>query len=148
MNLKRLETRVMQDEGFSARPYLDTEGVPTIGYGSTRLLGRPVQMADPTITADVARQQLRADLWGAILDAEDLFPRLHEMNHVRQEVLANMAYNLGRSRLSGFTKLRAAADLLDFQAMARELVSSKWFGQVGGRAQRLVAAMRTGDWVA
>lgn len=146
MNLKRLESRVMNDEGFRARPYLDTENVPTIGYGSTRLLGHPVQMDQGAITADAARLQLRADLWGAILDAQDLFPRFEEMNSVRQEVLSNMAYNLGRNRLSGFRKLQQAADQLDYEWMAEEMVDSHWFNQVGTRAKRLVAAMRLGDW--
>lgn len=147
MNLKRLETRVMQDEGFRARPYLDTVGVPTIGYGSTRLLGSPIRMDQGAISADAARQQLRADLWGAILDAQDLFPRFEEMNSVRQEVIANMAYNIGRNRLSGFVKLREAADQLDYEWMAEEMVDSRWFEQVGDRAKRLVAAMRMGDWM-
>lgn len=136
----------MQDEGFRARPYLDTEGVPTIGYGSTRLLGRPVQMDDPAITADAARQQMRADLFAAILDAEHIFLRFHEMNSVRQEVLANMAYNLGRHRLEGFRKMRQAAETLDFEEIAWQMVDSKWYEQVGKRAERLVAAMKHGDW--
>ena len=148
MNLHRLETRVMRDEGYRGNAYLDSAGIPTIGYGSTRLPGfGPVKLGD-NITPDDAKTLLRGDLWGAILDAENLFPRFHEMNSVRQEVLANMAYNLGRSRLARFTRMRAAADDLDYQQMAEEMVDSNWYRQVKTRAQRLVVAMRTGDWVA
>lgn len=138
----------MKDEGFRGNAYLDTVGVPTIGYGTTSLPGMgPVKMGD-FLTPDDAKRLLRGDLWGAILDAESLFSRFHEMNSVRQEVLANMAYNLGRKGLSGFKKMIAAGEDLDFEEMANQGRDSKWFKQVGGRGQRLMAAMRTGDWVA
>ena len=146
MNLKRLETRVIQDEGYSSKPYRDSVGVLTIGYGTTRWIGREVMPADKVLPAD-ARRFLRADLYGAILDAQKIFPRFEEMNSVRQEVLANMTYNLGPNRLAGFKKMIAALDDLDYKTAAREMIDAKWFKQVGGRGQRLVAAMRTGDWI-
>jgi lysozyme len=148
INLHRLQERVMKDEGFRAKSYLDTEGIPTIGYGTTRWPGMGEVQLGESILPEDAKTLLRGDLWGAILDAEHIFTRFHEMNAVRQEVLANMAYNLGRSRLAGFKKMIAAAFELDYKKMAEEMVDSKWYKQVGGRAQRLVAAMRTGEWIA
>ena len=146
MNYARLEARVCLDEGFRAEPYLDTVGVPTVGYGTTRILGRAVSMNDQPIEEPLARQLLRQDLFTACLDAEILFPRLQEMNSVQQEVLANMSYNLGRYRLGGFTKLLFAAESLDYAAMATHMADSKWYNQVGGRAVRLCNAMRDGIW--
>lgn len=147
MNLKRLEARVMKDEGFRAKAYQDTVGVWTIGYGSTRLIGKAVHPGDE-ITPGDAKRLLRSDLFASILAAELIFDRFHEMSPVRQEILANMAYNLGLKGLSRFKKMIEAADELDYKEMAREMVDSKWYRQVGSRSQRLVAAMRTGDWVA
>lgn len=145
MNLKRLEQRVMNDEGFRATAYLDTVGVWTVGYGSTTLFGRPVKEGDK-VTPEQARLQLRADLYGAMICAADLFPRLNELNDVRQEVLVNMSYNLGPNRLAQFRNLRSAIDHLEYRRAAEEMVDSKWYTQVGGRGQRLVAAMKTGQW--
>jgi lysozyme len=142
----RLESRVCLDEGFSPDPYLDIEKVPTIGYGTTRILGRPVTMNDPPIREPVARHLLRADLFVACLDAQDLFSTFGEMNAVRREVLANMAYNLGRNRLSGFHRFIEAADRLDYEAMAAEMKDSKWYRQTKTRAMRLHQAMLTGEW--
>ncbi len=147
MQLKRLEDRVMRDEGYRAKAYQDTQGIWTIGYGTTRLIGRPVQSGD-SILPDDAKRLLRADLYTAILDAQGLFERFEEMNSVRQEVLVNLAYNIGRTSLSGFVRLRMAAQQLDYKGMAEEMVDSLWFKQVKSRAQRLVAAMRVGDWTA
>jgi len=146
MNFQRLETRIMNDEGFQARPYLDTAGIATIGYGSTSMLGHYVTMDQAAIAAPVARQLLRSDLYGACVDAQMLVGRFDELDHVRQEVLVNLAYNLGKGRLSAFKYLLAALDTLDFDEAAAQMMDSKWYGQVGGRGARLVAAMRTGQW--
>lgn len=146
MIFSRLESRVRMDEGFMESPYLDTENVPTIGYGTTRILGKAVSMNDPDITEANARQLLRCDLFTACLDAQDIFLRLNEMNDVRQEVLVNLSYNIGHSRLSRFVKLIAAAGELDYETMAAEMKDSKWFKQVGQRALRLCYAMQNGVW--
>lgn len=144
MRLVRLERRVSLDEGFRPEAYTDTLGYWTIGYGSRWILGEPVTQDTAPITESVARTLLRAGLWKAALDAQELFPRWSEFDHVRQEVLVNMAYNLGFRGLARFRKLRAAADELDTTSMAAEMVDSRWFDQVGGRAARLVLMMRSG----
>lgn len=146
MNYARLESRVCLDEGYKSMPYLDTVGVPTIGYGTTAILGEPVTMDHPAITESVARQILRQDLYAACMDAQSLIGRFDDLDQVRQEVMANMAYNLGKTRLSGFIKLLAALNNLDYEAAAREMESSKWYEQVKVRAWRLAAAMRAGEW--
>lgn len=144
MNFSRLETTVMNDEGFRARPYLDSVGVPTIGYGTTRIMSKPVMLDQPAITATNARQLLRGDLYQALVDSQAVFSRFDEMNDIRQEVVVNMAYNLGRRGLAGFKRMVKAADELDYPRMAFEMKDSKWFGQVGLRSDRLVKEMRSG----
>jgi lysozyme len=146
MNFARLESRICLDEGYRATPYIDTVGVATIGYGTTRILDVPVTLNDPAITESVARQILRQDLYAACLDAQSLFRRFDDLDHVRQEVLANMAYNLGKTRLAGFTKLLAAAESLDYAEMAAQMKDSQWFAQVGQRGLRLYYAMLNGVW--
>ena len=146
MNFARLESRVCLDEGFRAAPYLDTVGVATIGYGTTRVLGEPVTLNDAPMAEPIARQLLRQDLFTACMDAQALFTRFDDMDHVRQEVLVNMAYNLGRARLGGFSKLLAAAQALDYDQVAAEMKDSQWYHQVGQRAIRLYYAMQRGEW--
>jgi len=132
----------MDDEGYRATPYLDTVNVATTGYGATHILGKPVQMDDPDISPQNARQLLRMDLYGALVDAQALFSRFDEMDSVRQEVLANMAYNMGRSGLGRFKRMIAAAEKLDYDLMSVEMQDSRWFNQTGKRAVRLVEQMR------
>jgi lysozyme len=146
MNFARLESRICLDEGYRAMPYIDTVGVATIGYGTTRILDVPVTLNDPAIPESVARQILRQDLFTACLDAQALFARFDELDHVRQEVLAHMAYNLGRTRLAGFTQLLSAAGSLDYEEMAAQMKDSQWYSQVGQRGIRLYYAMLNGTW--
>lgn len=134
----------MADEGFRSEPYLDTEDVPTIGYGTTALLDVPVNLDMPPISQTAARQVLRGDLYQALIDAQAIFAWFDRMDDLRQEVLVNMAYNLGRHRLSNFRKMIRAAKRLDYQTMSDEMQDSKWYGQVGQRSKRLVEQMRTG----
>lgn len=136
----------MKDEGYRGVAYLDTVQVWTVGYGSTRFFGSPVKEHD-SVTPEQARIQLRADIFGAIIDTQKLFPRFNELDDVRQEVLVNMCYNLGPNRLAQFRNLRGAIEGLAFNRAAQEMVDSKWYQQVGGRGQRLVAAMKTGRWM-
>ena len=142
----RLEARVALDEGFRADPYLDTVGVPTIGYGTTHILGKPVSMKTPPIDQTTARDLLRADLFKACIDAQAIFSRFNELNDARQEVLVNMAYNLGKAGLQGFAKMIAAADRMDYRSMVVEMKDSKWYRQVGQRGDRLCQTMATGVW--
>lgn len=146
MNFSRLESRVCLDEGFRAEPYLDTVGVATIGYGTTRINGKPVTLNDPPIEEPIARQILAGDLYQACKDAQSLFVRFDDMDDVRQEVLANMSYNMGKARLSGFVKMIEAAEVLNYTEMAAQMRDSKWFDQVGQRGLRLYYAMLKGEW--
>lgn len=50
-----------ESEGLRLSAYLCPAGIWTIGYGSTRLGGKPVKAGD-AITAEQAEAQLRADL--------------------------------------------------------------------------------------
>ncbi len=46
-------------EGFRSGPYLDVAGVPTIGYGTTHYIERPVSLGDHHISKKTATKFLR-----------------------------------------------------------------------------------------
>jgi len=44
---------ILSFEGFSAKPYLDSAGIPTIGYGNTYYPGgKKVTMKDPSVSKE------------------------------------------------------------------------------------------------
>jgi len=66
------------------------------------------------------------------------------MNPLRREVLINMRFNLGMSRLMGFVKMWQAIDDENWEAASKEMLDSLWAKQVGSRATELAEQMRTG----
>jgi len=58
-----------------------------------------------------------------------------------QEILVNMCFNLGRTRLGKFKKMTAAMEKKDWKTAAVEGRDSVWYKQVGNRAERLMTRM-------
>ena len=58
-----------------------------------------------------------------------------------QEILVNMMFNLGRPRLSGFKNMKRALDMGAYKTSAKEGRDSKWYRQVGNRAERLMTRL-------
>lgn len=136
MDLDRLADALQVDEGFRGRPYEDTTGSITIGYGRN-LLSRP-------LTHPEARYLLKNNLLEVFDDLDRALPWWRSLDAVRQNVLANMAYNLGIGRLLGFVKFLHALKLHDYEIASREMLNSLWAQEVKGRAVRLANEMKTG----
>lgn len=143
MNMTRLKRTLKTAEGWSPVPYRDTRGVWTIGYGHA-LTQEPSD--GMRWTKGQSETQLLRDVADAIHDASSFawFPTL---DTVRQEVIVELAFNLGLPRLQGFKRMLAALSVKDYDRAAHELQDSRWYTQVGmRRGGRLVEAMRTGVW--
>lgn len=80
---------------------------------------------------------LENDLERAIVAAQRIFPTFDSLSDERQEVLVNMAFNLGEWRLSGFIKFRRAIIGENWVRAKREMLDSRWANQVGERAREL-----------
>ncbi len=111
----------------------------TIGYGCN---------IDEGISEDLAREilwhQIR-EKWAALTNA---YPWVRTLDNARQEVLLNMAFNMGLTRLGGFRKMLAALRVNDHERAADEMVDSDWYRDLdklgSRRAKRLTAQMRDG----
>ena len=122
-------------EGLRLKPYKDTEGVLTIGYGHNLEEG---------ISEDIARYILEEDIFNHALELKEAFPVIMELSTVRRDVLINMAFNLGVSRLRKFKKMWEALYIEKYSVAADEMLDSKWREQVGDRAVELADRMRSG----
>lgn len=139
MNNERLKKQLETDELRSKRIYTDTVGKISGGIGRN--------LTDRGFSDDEIDLMYANDVRMAEKDARTLVPGFDQLNDVRQEVLTNLSFNLGYSRLSLFRKFLAAVKASNFEEAADELKDSKWYGQVKGRGVRLVNAMRTGRWL-
>jgi len=138
---------ISADEGLRLKAYGDplTGAEPwTCGYGCTG----PDIGPETVWSLEEARQRRDAKLAEVIAELDAHAPWWRSLCDVRQDVLANMAYNLGWPRLAGFHHALAAIQAHDYATGARQLLESAWARQVKGRARRLAEQMRTGLRVA
>ena len=87
-------------EGLRLKPYLDTQGVPTIAMGNTFYLdGRKVTMLDKPLTLDEAKTLARsvADIFANKVD----YLVTSNINQNQFNALVSLAYNIG---IHGFIK--------------------------------------------
>ena len=132
MNLDRVIDSLKQEEGFDGMPYEDTLGIPTIGYG-TKL----------PLTEEEAELLLKHRLDKKILEISEKEPFFLDLPQKAQEVIANMAYQLGVGGVLEFKKMWAALKHRDYQKAADEMLDSKWAKQTPNRAKRLAEIMRS-----
>jgi len=143
MNRKRLKNQLIYDEGTRASAYKDSEGYITIGVG--RLID---ETKGGTLSADEIEFLLDNDIDKIINLTIREFEWYYDLSEIRQEVILNMIFNLGLNGFKKFKNMIGALKGHNWEDAAREMLDSKWSGQVGQRAIRLSEAMRTDSWSA
>jgi lysozyme len=133
MNADQLAAQLVIDEGCKLKPYRDTVGKLTIGIGRN--------LDDVGISQAEAVALLGADISKVSAQLDSTLPWWREMSDRRQQVLANMAFNMGINSLLTFKNTLAAMKAGDYRATAAGMRASKWAGQVGARAERLAKIM-------
>ncbi len=134
--MQRLKDQLIRHEALVLKPYKDSVGKWTIGVGRN--------LTDNGITADEALYLLDNDIKAVLNDLDREFPWWRRMNATRRDVLANMCFNLGITRLKGFKKALSAMQRRKWAETKREMLDSRWAVQVGSRAQELASQMETG----
>jgi lysozyme len=137
-----------RDEGLSLKAYPDslTKGAPwTIGYGHTG----PDVANDAVWTLDQVEAALEHDVANAVGVLDHVAAWWRQLNDARQDVLANMCFNMGwgdgKHGLSSFTHTLELIEAGNFLQAAENMRSSLWARQVKGRAARLAQQMETGE---
>lgn len=128
-----LETDTRRSEGLRLKAYQDTKGVWTIGYGTN--------LQELTITASTAEFWLARKLNEAENEAQSAFGWYMALTSRRQAAIVELIYNMGLSRLRGFTKFLAAMAAKDYATAHAELLDSKWRTDVGPTRSGRIAEM-------
>jgi lysozyme len=136
MNQDLLIADLIRDEKLALKPYHCTAGRLTVGIGRN--------LDDVGLTPDEAKMLCANDIARIKGELDRAVPWWRKMSEARQRGLANMCFNLGLARLLGFRKMLTALEADDWQAAAREALSSKWAEQVGKRANRIAALFMEG----
>lgn len=147
--INNIEEQLRNDEGFSQRPYRDSRGNWTDGYGH-RLGANGGQT--PPVSREQAEATLQRDIQNATQQLDQQFPWARNLDDARRGVLRNMMFNMGPGnarRRTGLASFRQTLEMIrngDYNGAATQMQRSAWARQVGPRATRLAEQMRTGRW--
>lgn len=136
MNTDALAAQLRIDEGVRPYPYLDTMKKLTIGCGRN--------LDDVGLSQDEITYLLNNDIEKVCAQLDVALPWWRQLTERRQQVLANMCFNLGIRKFLGFPKMLAAMQSGRYDEAAAEMLDSKWSQQVGDRAKRLAQMMKEG----
>ena len=139
MNIEALREQLKIDEGVKYEIYKDHLGYPTFGIGHLITENDPEHgKPDGTkISEDRVNEIFETDVAKFVSEAKILFPDLDDLPDVAQQEIVNMAFNMGRPRLSKFKNFIAGVNDRDWTRAAEEMMDSRWATQVGDRAIRL-----------
>jgi len=145
MNREAVYEQLKIDEGVVYEIYNDHLGYPTFGIGhlvleSDEEYGRPT---GTPVTEQRVKECFEADLDLAIGECDALYGRgnFNDLPDEVQQILVNMMFNMGRTRLSKFKKFNAAILEHDWSTAAVEGRDSLWYRQVTNRAERLMSRL-------
>lgn len=140
MNLEKLREQLAIDEGKVLEIYHDHLGYPTFGIGhlileSDKEFGEPL---GTPISEERVVECFERDVEAVLEDCEKLYKDFDELPEEAQQIIANMMFNMGLTRLSKFKKMKAAVDNRDWKEAAVQGRDSRWYNQVTNRAERLM----------
>ena len=144
MNIDKLREQLKIDEGCVYEIYNDQLGYPTFGIGHLVIESDPEngQAVGTSVSEDRVAEAFDEDIKSVLRDCNILYPDFDDLPEEAQQIIANMMFNLGRPRLSKFAGMKRGVDARDWDVAADEMVDSRWYRQVGARAERLVNRMR------
>ena len=140
----RVFGRLQIDEGIVNEIYKDHLGYATFGVGHLILESDPEygQSIGTDISPERVADAFDHDLDIAISECETLYGAAwFYLPEEVQEILVNMLFNMGRPRLTKFKKMNSAIEAGDWKTAAVEGRDSRWYNQVGARAERLMGRL-------
>ena len=143
MNVEKLREQLKIDEGEVNTIYLDHLGYPTVGIGHLILESDPehgLEVGTP-ITEDRSAELFYHDVESVLRDCIILHEGWDGYPDEAQQIIANMMFNMGRTRLSKFKNHNLALKSGDWKRAAVEGRDSRWYKQVTNRAERLMSRL-------
>ncbi len=137
MDRERLKPQLIRHEGIRLKPYRCPAGRTTVGVGRN--------LDANGVSRDEAMFMLDNDLDRVMDGLDATWPWWRSLSEPRQSVLVDMAFNLGLGGLAGFRKFMTLVRDHSFAEAAREMLQSRWAGQVGGRARTLANMLEGRD---
>ena len=140
IDIDQLREQLMIDEGVVYEIYNDHLGYATFGIGHLVLEGEPehgLSVGTP-VSEDRVNECFVKDLQSVVEDCKKLHDAWDGYPEEVKQIIANMMFNMGLTRLSKFNRHNAALQCGDWKGAAVEGRDSRWYKQVTNRAERLM----------
>ena len=140
MDIEQLKETLKVDEGVVYEIYKDHLGYPTFGIG--HLVIEKDSEWGASVGTSVSEERVdecfESDVQTVIGDCITLHAGWDGYPQEAKQIIANMMFNMGLTRLSKFNKHNAALQCGDWKEAAKEGRDSRWYKQVTNRAERLM----------
>ena len=140
MNIEQLKETLKVDEGVVYEIYNDHLGFTTFGIGHLVLESDPEfgQAVGTPVSEERVDECFEKDVESVISDCKKLHDGWDGYPEEVKQIVANMMFNMGLTRLSKFKKHNSALQSGDWKTAAVEGRDSRWYKQVTNRAERLM----------
>lgn len=148
--MSSITSLLQYEEGFREKPYLCSEGYPTVGTG-IRIgpKGADLKNYEFTVPREVDAVWLQSILnstMRSMLSNERIARAMNVLDEARTAVLVSMAYQMGVAGLAQFKNTLYLVETKQFDEAAKAMLDSKWARQTPNRAKRHAEQMRSGLW--
>jgi len=130
-----LDSFIKGNEGVRYKPYKDTRGYWTIGYGHKLRTGELAKYKKG-ISQIEAEELFRKDLGWVKSRIKKLVPNYDSLDKRARLVLLDLGFNLGITGLAKFKNMRKALANKDYIKAAEELLNSTYAEQLPNRAYK------------
>lgn len=137
------------EEGYREKPYIDTEGYPTVACG-IKIGPKGASLSNytfsvPRIVGDAWLDSFVKSTVNKMNDNPSIVAALKACNQARRDILISMAYQMGVNGLASFKNTLAMVATGNYSGAANGMLSSLWAKQTPKRAKRHAEVMRTGE---
>ena len=143
IDVDQLREQLTIDEGKVNEIYKDHLGYPTFGIGHLVLETDPEfgQEVGTPVSEERTIECFEQDVQSVLSDCKKLHDGWDGYPEEVKQVIANMMFNMGLTRLSKFKNHNAALQSGDWKEAAVEGRDSRWYKQVTNRAERLMSRL-------
>jgi len=140
LDKEKLKETLKIDEGVVYEIYNDHLGYATFGIGHLVLETDPEhgQTVGTPVSEERVNECFEKDVQTVIEDCKKLHDGWDGYPQEVKQVIANMMFNMGLTRLSKFKNHNAALQSGNWKEAAKEGRDSRWYKQVTNRAERLM----------
>ena len=145
IDVDQLRDQLAIDEGIVYSIYKDHLGYETFGIGHLVLESDPEcgWNVGETVSEERVLECFEKDVQNVLYKKKKLHNDWDSYPQEVKQVIANMMFNMGLTRLSKFNRHNAALQSGDWKEAAVEGRDSRWYKQVTNRAERLMLRLET-----